>query len=62
MKMKVKKQVLFAVVLAIVASVACKYLPVIKNLSSGWTIILITIVVCVIAAWLFPVEESEDEG
>ena len=59
---KEQKNVLFAVVLAIVASVACKYLPVIKNLSSGWTIILITIVVCVIAAWLFPVEESEDEG
>ena len=59
---KEQKNVLFAVVLAIVASVACKYLPVIKNLSSGWTIILITIIVCVIAAWLFPVEESEDEG
>ena len=59
---KEQKNVLFAVVLAIAASVACKYLPVIKNLSSGWTIILITIVVCVIAAWLFPVEESEDEG
>ena len=59
---KEQKNVLFAVVLAIVASVACKYLPVIKNLSSGWTIILITIVVCVIAAWLFPVKESEDEG
>ncbi len=56
------KNVLFAVLLAIAASVACKYIPVIKNLSSGWTIILITVVVCVIAAWLFPVEESEGEG
>lgn len=55
------KNVLFAVALAIVASVACKYLPIIRNLSSGWTIILITIVVCLIAAWLFPVEESEGE-
>lgn len=55
------KNVLFAVVLAIVASVACKYLPIVKNLSSGWTIILITVIVCVIAAWLFPVEESEGE-
>ncbi len=55
------KNVLFAVVLAIVASVASKYLPVVKNLSSGWTIILITIVVCLIAAWCFPVEESEGE-
>ncbi len=55
------KNVLFAVILAISASVACQYLPIIKNLSGGWTIILITIVVCFIAAWLFPVEESEAE-
>ena len=49
------------VVLAIAASVACKYLPVVRDLSGGWTIILITIVVGVIAAWLFPVEEREGE-
>ncbi len=54
------KNVLFAVVLSIAASVACRYLPIIQNLSSGWTIIVITIVVCLIAAWLFPVEESEE--
>ena len=57
-----QKNVLFAVALAIGASVACKYLPVIQNLSSGWTIILITIVVCLIAAWLFPMEESEEQS
>lgn len=57
-----QKNVLFAVLLAIAASVACKYLPVIKNLSGGWTIILITMVVCAIAATLFPMKESEDEG
>lgn len=54
------KNVLFAVVLSIAASVACQYLPIIKDLSGGWTIIVITIVVCLIAAWLFPVEESEE--
>ena len=59
---KEQKNVLFAVLLAIEASVACKYIPVIKNLSSGWTIILITLVVCVIAAWLFPVEEREENS
>ena len=57
---KEHKNVLFAVVLAIAASVVCKYLPVIKNLSGGWTIILVTIVVCMIAAWCFPVEEKEE--
>lgn len=59
---KEHKNVRFAVVLAILASAACNYLPVVKNLSSGWTIILVTIVVCMVAAWLFPVEESEEEG
>ena len=59
---KEQKNVLFAVLLAIAASVACKYTPVIKNLSSGLTIILITLVVCVIAAWLFPVEEREENS
>ena len=59
---KEHKNVLFAVVLAIALSVVCRYLPVIKNLSGGWTIILITTLVCVIAAWCFPVGESEEEG
>lgn len=53
------KNVLFAVVLAIAASVIWKYVPVIKNLSAGWTIIVITLLVCLVSAWLFPVEESE---
>lgn len=55
------KNVLFTVIAAIAASVACTYLPIIKNLSSGWRIILITIVVCLFAAWLFPVEEKEGD-
>lgn len=55
------KNVLFTVVATIAASVACTYLPVIKNLSGGWRIILITIAVCLLAAWLFPVEEKEGE-
>lgn len=59
---KEQKNVLFAVMFAIAASVVCKYLPGVKNLSSGWTIILITLVVCFVAAWLFPVEEREGEG
>lgn len=53
------KNVLFAVILSIAASVACTLLPGIRELSGGWTIILITVIVCLIGAWLFPVEESE---
>ena len=55
------KNVLFTVIAAIIASVACTYLPIIKKLSGGWRIILITIVVCILAAWLFPVEEKEGD-
>lgn len=54
------KNVLFAVILSIAASVACTLIPGIRDLSGGWTIILITVIVCLIGAWLFPVEESED--
>lgn len=59
---KEQKNVLFAVVLAIAASVTCAYIPGVKNLSGGWTIILITLLVGAVAAWLFPVEESEGES
>lgn len=57
---KEHRNMLFAVVLSISASVACQYLPILKNLSSGWRIILVTLVVCTVAAWLFPIEEGED--
>lgn len=57
-----EKNVLFAVILAMAASVACSILPGFRSLSSGWTIILITVVVCGIASWLYPVEESEEKG
>lgn len=57
-----EKNVLFAVILAVAASGACSILPGLRSLSSGWTIILITVVVCGIASWLYPVEESEEKG
>lgn len=56
-----KMNVLFAVVLAIAASYAFTYLPVLKNLSGGWSVIIITVAVSAIAAFLFPVEEEEDK-
>ena len=59
---KEQKNVLFAVVLAIAASVTCAYIPGVKNLSGGWTIILITLLVGAVAAWLFPVEEREENS
>lgn len=56
------RNVMIAVILAILASVAFANLPVLKNLSSGWAIILITVAVSAAAAWLFPVEQEEEEA
>ena len=58
---KKEKPILFTVILAILFSLAFTYLPVLKQLSSGWGIIFITIIVCIIAAILFPIPVSEEE-
>ena len=55
------KNVLFAVVLAILASLAFVYLPGLKECTGGWFIIIITLVVSAIAATLFPVKEEGAE-
>lgn len=56
-----KKPVLYVILMAIMASLFFQYLPVLKELSDGWAIIIITIVVSALAAWLFPIEPEEDE-
>ena len=56
-----ERSVLVTVLLAIAASLAFAYLPGLKNLSGGWSIIIITIVVSGISAWLFPIAEQADE-
>ena len=53
------KNILFAVILAIVASYGFKYLPGLNRISGGWTVILITVMVSAIAAICFPIEEEE---
>jgi len=53
------RSVLFAVILAIAGSYAFAYVPFLSALSGGWSVIIITIVVSAIAAWLFPVPEDE---
>lgn len=52
------RNVLLTIIAAIVASVAFTYLPVLKQLSGGWSIIIITVAVSALAAWLWPVEEE----
>lgn len=56
---KEEKNVMIAVVMAIVASYLFTYLPGLKNLSSGWATIIITIMVSFIASVIFPVDEKE---
>lgn len=55
-----RKSVLVTVLLAIGASYLFTYLPVLHNLSSGWAIIMITILTSAVAAWLFPIETKEE--
>lgn len=52
------RSVLIAVLLAIVASYAFTYLPMLSAVSGGWSVIIITVVVSAIAAWLFPIPEE----
>lgn len=56
-----RKSVLFTVLLAIGGSLAFTYLPVLKKLTGGWSVIIITVVVSAVAAWLFPITEEESE-
>ncbi|MBR5248114.1 MAG: AzlC family ABC transporter permease [Lachnospiraceae bacterium] len=57
-----QKSVLVTVVMAIVASLGFTYLPVLKNLSGGWAIIVITLLVSGIAAWLFPIDVPAEDA
>ena len=57
------RNVFFAVILAIAASVIFYYAPYLRDLSSGWTIIIITVAVSALCATLFPlrIEEGGEE-
>lgn len=56
---KKNKNVLISVVSAIFMSISFTYLPIIKNLSSGWSIIIISVVASAICAIWFPVTEDK---
>ena len=57
-----ERSVLFTVILAILASLAFTYLPGLKSLGGGWSIIIITILVSAVAAWVFPREAEKEEA
>ena len=52
------KSVLMAVLLAIAASYAFTYIPMLSVISGGWSVIIITVLVSALAAWLFPISEE----
>lgn len=60
---RVHKSVLYAVLLAVALSCLFYWMPGLKKLSGGWSIIIITVVVSALMAWKFPVstEDEEDE-
>ena len=57
---KKNRKILFAVVMAICASLAFEYVPLLTKISGGWALILITVMVSALAATLFPVKEGAD--
>ena len=56
-----EKSVLYTIIMAVAASYAFTYLPILNKVSSGWVIIIITIAVSAIAATLFPIKVEEEE-
>ncbi len=56
-----KSRVLAGVILvAMAASLACSLLPVLRGISSGMRIIILTVVIAGVAAYFFPIKEDEN--
>lgn len=51
----------FTVLMAIAASCIFAYVPGLNNISSGWAVIIVTLVVSAVAAVMFPIAEKEGE-
>lgn len=50
------------VIISMLASLVFGYIPVLKDISSGFKIIILTILIAGIAAWLFPIKDEEDRA
>ena len=50
------------IVLAMVFSCLFYFLPLLKTVSSGFVIIIVTVVVAGLMAWLKPIEEDPDDA
>lgn len=56
------KNVLFAVIMAVTGGFIFAYMPLLKEISSGWATIIITVFVSSLAATLMPLKEKEDNN
>lgn len=50
------------VAVSMLASFAFGILPIVKNISSGFKIIILTVIIAAFAAFLFPIEEKEENN
>lgn len=54
------RKVMLTVIMAICASVVFEYAPLLENISGGWSIIIITLVISAVSALLFPIDSKEE--
>lgn len=57
---KKNKTLVWVIISAIALSTAFKYIPGLNKISSGFVIIIVTVVVAALAAWLKPIKEEEE--
>ena len=57
---KKNKTLVWVIILAMALSSAFKYIPGLNKISSGFSIIIVTVLVAALAAWLKPIKEEEE--
>lgn len=55
---KASKPILYTTLLAVIASCILKYVPILSKISSGFAVIIVTILAAGLAAYLFPIKEE----
>ena len=59
---KEEKEILAAVVLALICSCLFSWVPGLKDVSAGLAIVICTVAAAAICAWLFPIADEEVEA
>ena len=57
---KKEKDILIAVILALICSCLFAWVPGLKNVSAGISIVICTVAAAAVCAWLFPIKEEEE--